>query len=310
MISNIYKNYAFPITIGALLALTLVGGPDYLASRSFKEGWNIGHIILFSLFTLYILKYCQILPGRKLIFKIIFIIFVVGILSILIEFSQFIFKNGTPDLADVRRNFVGAALGFIFTIRLKNKYILAFLKVSIYLIILFELLPVSLALADEIRVIRKFPVLSDFESRLELSRWSGRASFTSTIDVAFHGNKSLLINFGTTKYSGISLNYLRRDWTEYSFLKFEIYYPENDSLSFTCRIHDGSHTKGNQAYNDRFNHQYVLHYGWNEISIPLNDIENAPKSRKMDMTDIRAIGIFTIRLPESKRIYLDYVRLE
>jgi hypothetical protein len=180
----------------------------------------------------------------------------------------------------------------------------------IIVIALFEFVPVFLAFADEYRAEQKFPILSDFESDLELSRWSGDGLFFRSKEKVFHGKSALCQIFKTSKYSGVSLNYFPGNWTGYQYIKYNIYYPDTDTLYFTCRIHDDEHGKGIQTYNDRFNHRYILLNGWNEFSIPLIDVENAPKTRKMDLSKIQNIGIFTVQLPQSKKIYLDYVRLE
>ena len=228
----------------------------------------------------------------------------------MIELSQHIFANGIPDLSDIRRNFVGTVLGFVLTVSIKKKYLLNFLRSIVILIVLFETIPVSLALADEFRASRKFPVLSDFESDLELSRWTGDEPFMRSDDKVIHGKSALNIIFGTSKYSGVSLQYFPSDWTNYQYLKFNIYYPDVDTLNFTCLIHDEQHTKGIQVYNDRFNHSYFLVNRWNEISIPLEDVKNSPLTRKLNLRKIQGVGIYTVQLSQPKKVYLDYVRLE
>ena len=302
------KNVLLLILFG-LAVLMFVGGLDYGARRSLKELWNLGHILFFGLLIYHFSHNWQWYRLRKLIQKIVLVFVLTAILSIIIELSQHIFANGTPDIYDIRRNFVGASLGFVFTVSIRKRYILNFLRFVIVLFVLFEMIPVSLALADEYRAYRKFPILSDFESDLELSRWSGDEPFLRNKEIVQHGKSSLSITFGTSKYSGVSLKYFPSDWTEYQSIKYNIYYPYTDTLYFTCRIHDQQHTKGIQAYNDRFNRRYFLVNGWNEFSISLEDVKNAPKLRKIDLNKIQGVGIFTVQLAQPRNVYLDYVRL-
>ena len=62
-------------------------------------------------------------------------------------------------------------------------------------------------------------------------------------------------------------------------------------------------------YEDRFNRTLVVCGGWNDIEISLADVMNAPQDRKMDMHRVQNIGIFSVRLPQERVIYLDYLRL-
>lgn len=302
--------YVLSTIIILLFILTFIGGPDYYASRSLKEIWNIGHILLFGLFSFYVVKFWSKFRKKNIQSQIIILISITTIVSILIEFTQYFFASGTPDPSDVRRNFVGTALGFLLTYSFNNKKLLFFLRTLIVLITILEFIPVSLVFADEFRASSIFPILSDFESELELSRWSGDMPFVQSKTEVLHGESSLKFTFGTSKYSGVSLNYFPSNWIKYKYLKYNIYYSDIDTLYFTCRIHDEKHRKSIQAYSDRFNRRYFLVKGWNEISISLTDVKNAPKNRIMDMANIRGLGIFTIQLSEPREVYMDYFRLE
>ena len=62
-------------------------------------------------------------------------------------------------------------------------------------------------------------------------------------------------------------------------------------------------------YHDRFNKRFSLIPGWNTIRIATDDIQQAPKNRRMNMADIQSVRIFTTYLPQPETIYIDYVRL-
>jgi VanZ family protein len=301
---------ALLVILFLLSALSLFGGLGSHSYRSLTELWNLGHIVLFlvliTFFNLYWKKYKQAsIPGR-----FFFVFTLTGILSIVIEIAQHFFKNGTPDLIDVRRNFLGAGIALIFSFKPNNKLFGKFLKIVLILWFVLECIPFTLAMGDEIKSRIEFPILADFESNRELSRWSGNAKFKLSTDYVINEKKSLKINFTTKKYSGIFLKYFPEDWADFDVLKFWIYNLEKDSLYITCRIHDELHENSRQKYDDRFNKKLIIVPGWNELILDLKEIKEAPTTRNMDMHKIENFGIFTVGLHKQKSIYLDYVHLE
>nr|WP_232364805.1 CIA30 family protein [Desulfosalsimonas propionicica] len=78
------------------------------------------------------------------------------------------------------------------------------------------------------------------------------------------------------------------------------------------RIEDRKHAQSeNQQYTDRYNSSFDLPPGkWKTIKIPLEEIENAPKTRKMNMEQISSIMFFVARQPEPLTLYIDDIRLQ
>ena len=249
----------FIVTV--LLILAFLGGFNTQSSRSIGELWNLGHLILFGLLIFTISISWEKYQNYTNLKRFVFILILTSILSILIETFQYIFKNGTPDLNDVRRNFVGAIGCFLLITTFKKKTISVLLRTFTIFTIFLEIIPTGTAILDEIIAIKQFPVLSDFENDIEISRWSGDASFKRNMQISEHGKSSLHIIFGTEKYSGLALNYFPRDWSVFKSLNYNIYYPDSDSLFFTCRIHDKQHAKGEQKYIDRFNQRFKFKFG-------------------------------------------------
>ena len=304
------SKYIIPVILIALFILTFTGGPNYFSARSLREAWNLGHILLFALLIFWMQRHWLWYQKRQVISKIAIITAITLFLSVVIELIQYFFAKGIPDLGDVRRNFAGALLAFVFTQSLSRNWLRHGLKIFVLIWVLMEIIPTGRFLYDEYRAQRQFPVLADFESDLELTRWSGDHLFQRSEEKAASGHSALQITFGTTKYSGISLNHFPGDWSGYDTLRYDIFYPGTDTLEFTCRIHDRQHVRGTQRYADRFNRRFFLKPGWNAIAIPLRDVQKAPQDRTMDMKQIMAMGIFTVQLPEPRTVYLDYVRLE
>lgn len=152
----------------------------------------------------------------------------------------------------------------------------------------------------------RFPVLSDFETPLEAKRWTN-----GTIDehFAIHGKCSLKVLLETKKYAGTTLRRSIGDWSGYTAFAFSLYNPDDQELPISVSIRDREHFKRGAKFHDRFNCTYRLKQGWNDVTIPIADIQNAPQERKLDLDDLSEVVIFTVDPPAPRQMYLDYVRL-
>lgn len=292
--------------IALLSCLFFIGGPGAHSCRSYKAAWNLGHIIYFALLPLLLFS----LPWKRTFTKttkaliIILLALVVGVLIELIQNGL----NRTPDVGDVYRDLLGAAVAIIFFLPNKDttsKVPLMISKIVVVLLLVLQLLPIGRALIDEYQARADFPILSDFQSPFQISRWAGgaRAEVVST-DKA--GNKAMKVTLTTAQYSGVQLKYFPRNFAGYSRLTFEVFNPSTEPLLLTCRIHDRYH---NNEYSDRFNKSYRIREGWNSIRINLEEVKEAPESRQMQLQEIQSIGIFAIHLPASRNILIDDMRL-
>ena len=288
-----------------------VGGPDYYSPRSFKYFWDIGHIVFFSaLSTLILLRWST---HKKMSFlrQCVILVLVTIILGILIEWIQAGAKR-TVDILDVVRNLIGTLVAISFLAPANKtvpKLYLGTLRFLAILMVIWAVLPLAKAVADEVLARIQFPVLSDFETPFEINRWSGKANLSIDNEVHFHGRSSLKVALKTSNYSGAGLRYFPRNWSNYKYLHLHVFNPTDDSLKIKCRIHDRRHAEGNQAYGDRFNKSYVLEQGWNRIVIPLEQVENAPKTRKLDLKRVQKLSVYVYRLSHPRVIYIDKVSL-
>jgi hypothetical protein len=153
---------------------------------------------------------------------------------------------------------------------------------------------------------RQFPVLSDFETCLEAKRWSSGEIHNG---IARHGERSLRVALGTEKYAGTTLKRSFGDWRGCLSLAFSLYNPDPKPLRITVSIRDHEHFRRGGEYHDRFNRSFVLDEGWNDISIAVAEIENAPLTRRLKMDRLSEVVIFTANLPAPRVMFLDYIRL-
>jgi VanZ family protein len=286
-----------------------IGGPDYFAPRSLKALWDLGHMIFFA--ALGILMFRKLSNYKEMSFlgQCLAIVLISLILGALIEWAQAGLKR-TSDVMDVFRNIVGTsvAISWSFPVSVSKAYRRLFQLVTV-IMVAWAVYPFARAAADDYLAWRQFPVLSDFETPFEIDRWSGNAQKAIDRSVHFSGASSMKLILGTAKYSGASLLYFPGNWLNYDYLHVKIFNPADETLKIICRIHDRRHTESGYDYSDRFNTNYILSKGWNDITMSLADVKTAPKNRKLNLGQVEEIGFFAYRLPHPRIIYIDCIVL-
>lgn len=309
---QISKKYRLCLIIALALMsiLFFIGGPKYQSPRSFNAAWNLGHILFFTLLPILIFSYPKTRDLKPAI-QVFIIIGVTMTLGVIIELFQYGFHR-TPDMGDLSRNMIGAMIAVLFLLPSKSalsKPVLISMQSITMIIAIATFYPVITALVDEHRARRSFPILSDFQSPLQIDRWSEGDNISIAEAPPPAGNRALKIDLTTRRYSGTSLKYFSGNWRGYDFFQVRVFNPSPQKITLTCRIHDKKHTKGEQAYNDRYNKTYTMIQGWNTITVDLDEVRQAPASRDMDLHEIYGIGIFATLLPHPRTIYIDDVKL-
>ncbi len=306
---NKYRSFLFG-TLSILSLLFFIGGPDYQSPRSLKAIWNIGHIIYFALLPLFFFKF----PKKKKIkpaIQAFIIISTTLVIGTAVEFFQYGLDR-TPDIGDIFRDMIGALLAMFFLLPMRQsipKHWLLIIKIVIVFLVATQFYPITIALIDEQQARKSFPILSDFQTPFQIHRWRKIASRCMQDTPNGPGNHALRVDLTTAQYSGTSLKYFPNNWKGYDYLQYRVFNPDKESIKLTCRIHDKIHAKGPQPYQDRFNRAYTLTHGWHTITISLKDLQQAPATRQMDLTQIRGVGIFAVRLPHPRTIYIDDLKL-
>lgn len=303
------KKTLFFLVSVLFLLLLFWGGPGSFSARSLAHAWNLGHVACFS-FWVYGLStlawFRRAGLARQFLITVVFAVAVGGAIEVLQGYTHSDF-----DLFDVGRDLCGG-LVVLSWVALRQGIVAGRLGLRAFGVLLLTIcvLPLAGALLDETLALWQFPLLADFESPLELPRWTGDAGFSLDAGHAASGRRSLKISLSTERYSGIALHYFPGNWQGFSALNFSVFNPSEQALTLTCRIHDQLHEeKRVQEFSDRFNRALVIAPGWNAISIPLREVAAAPKDRTLDLSRLRLVGIFSAQLPEPREIYLDSVRL-
>ena len=306
--------YGYIVWFLALLAATLlfVGGPDIYTLRSLRSIWGIGHLFCFALWAYLYVCWRPQRSFLQLILDVLILSFVLGGITELIQ-SQIGREAAWQDLGN---DLLGGTLGVVFFAEARKLVgfgQLKFLQLSILLILFWTLLPIGQVIVDDAIAYHQFPLLSGFETPLEVSRWSGSAKRTRDDKVSSRGSYSLRVALTTQRYSGIGLKDFPRDWSGYQAVSLRVFNPDQSSLLLHFRIHDQYHSSRknihNYSYSDRYNNSFKLAPGWNTLQVSLDKVAHAPKNRQLDLSKIGGMGVFVGKLARPRIIYLDDVML-
>ena len=121
-----------------------------------------------------------------------------------------------------------------------------------------------------------------------------------------HDSQVAKVTFFPAKYPGLGLRGPYPDWRGYKMLTLDVFSPAESSISLYLMIKDSSKA----IYSDRYNHELKIHPGYNEIRIPMAEIENAPANRRLDLSSIHVIHLFIIEPQQPMILYIDDLSLE
>lgn len=269
--------------------------------------YGFAHLAFFMLMA-YLISRIPELARQNFPIQLIVIMLAVVLLGGIIELIQPYFGR-TARWRDLGIDLLGAFIGIMFLVptrRSLRRGVLVFGQViALALTVVVSYGPIT-TLWDMRQASKQFPVLGDFETNLETMRWSSGEINT---DIARHGERSLRISMGQEQYAGTTLERSFGDWRGYSAFAFSIYNPDREPLPITVSIRDEEHFRRGGEYHDRFNREFTMQQGWNDVYIPIADIENAPSARKLELNHLSEVVIFTVDPPAPRVMYLDYVRL-
>lgn len=294
-----------------LLGLAFSSPLSPYAARSLKHGWQLGHILLFSIWTYLLFPFLSQRFPRPLS-RIVIIVVATLFFGLTIEWLQ-TFVGRQFSLRDTVFDLNGSLLTLCALIAsgvlILPKWPKRFLYSLTMLLSIYAIAPLPISLLDEINMFRNFPRLADFNNELEAGRWKGDVEIVELLSTQGK-EKVLRIQLNTNHFSGVSLVHFPRDWRGYRHLQFELFNPERTPLTLTIRLHDALHySLGKGDFHDRFNHILSINPGWNSVAVDLTDVASAPANRAMDMAKIQGLGLFSVDLPNTRFIYIDKLRL-
>lgn len=288
--------------------LLFYGGPDWFNGPFGRAVWNLGHIGFFGLLTLAIHPWHWLKGWKLWLLSTLAVLLVGGA----IEFAQ-MYVGREASLIDMLRNLTGAwfVLGWRHVLDPKQSVRSTSHPVLIIgstLLVLSELGNVAAIGVRQLQVANQLPLLYDFRHDDPTLYWQGE--LTPSREYAGEQGRSLRLDLDTGLYSGGSLGNLPSDWRDYERLSLTLYNPSELLMEITLRINDWPHAFGNNAFSDRFNTRLTLMPGSQTYTFDLQDIEQAPRTRTMEMDRISQLKVFASRLPEPATIYIQDLRLQ
>ncbi|MCI5210947.1 MAG: hypothetical protein D3910_19665 [Candidatus Electrothrix sp. ATG2] len=292
------------------MVFVLSGGGGF-ELRSFEALWNLGHVLFFALASWLGCRAFQYYrPETSTLTSRIYIFLLIFIVGISIEgLQRNIDGRHALDLVDIFRNQLGCLIMFALIaskMRQRKRSTASLYHIIAFSLISVALYPLTKTAIDELTASHQFPLLSDFETPFEIDRWTGNALFSIHKGISRHGQHSLKVRLLTDEYSQATLASFPENWQGADSLFFSIFSCD-DNLELTCRIHDAEH---NNQYTDRFSRRFILKKGWNDLFIHLDDVQQAPTARLMNMKKIKQVIFFVSRQKEKHTIYIDHIYLK
>jgi VanZ family protein len=148
----------------------------------------------------------------------------------------------------------------------------------------------------------EFPVLADFQSRIELY-WTVSIGVRRKI-----AGDALVVDLLAEEFPGVSFHEPVPDWRGFRTLLIDVENPDAAPLNLGVRVHDRKHRN---AFHDRFNRHFVLEPGERRtLKVPLEDIRQGPRGRLMDMAQISDITLFRFSRAGSRQLRIYTLRLQ
>jgi len=298
-----------PVGLLCLFPLFFIGGPGWSDGPLLRAAWNLGHPIFFALLTVTVRPW-RFVSGWKLWAVATVAVFVLGLG---VEFAQSL-DSRDVDSRDVFRNLTGLwivlalrpRVGFPQPGRLRDWLI----RIAAIGLLSIDLVVVSRIGIQQFQINLWLPALYDFEQEHPERYWRGNVARSTGDTCGPLGDGALTIDLTTRRYSGASLDNLPSDWEGYEELAFALWNPQSYAISLTLRINDMAHELGNNTYHDRFNRTFQIEPGINRLQQSLDSVVTSPRSRQMELDDIRRLMFFTSNLDQPARLCLGELRLK
>jgi VanZ family protein len=290
----------------AALPLFFFGGGDDPVLRHFYDIAHIAYFGILSALLLWSRPQLQNLSfSQQLLLAAVSAILVGGA----IELLQ-IPAHRDASIADLHRDLLGALAGVALASKAARHWPPAGLRIllaALAVALLLETKPMLDSVVMAAHSTRQFPVLSNFEHRAEVRLWSGGSRNS---EMAREGRYSLaLFVSAATRFSATTMAVPCPDWRGYDTLRVSVYREGARPLSVWVRVLDQENARGGYIFDDRFQAEFPLHGGWNDLDIPMDQIIRGPARRLLNLAAVKELSIYTVDANEPQRIFIDDVRL-
>ena len=157
-------------------------------------------------------------------------------------------------------------------------------------LILASLMPAGMVVLDRHAARADFPLLSSFESALELGRWECHGCTIRRIHEGITDGcyASEIRIEKETAYPGLFLVDMPRNWSDMKNLRFDIFWPQDAEARLWVRMDDSP----DSPYECRVQQAFLLHPGTNRIALSRELASTTPEGRALNLKAIQSFGIF------------------
>ncbi|MEJ2602698.1 MAG: hypothetical protein P8172_05325 [Gammaproteobacteria bacterium] len=150
------------------------------------------------------------------------------------------------------------------------------------------------------------PVIAGFEGAWEESLITAGERIEKPAGWPAAGLYVLRVATPARKYAGVRFLDPYPHWGGFTDLRFVAGTDDRETRRLAFRVHDVYH---NQQYSDRFNRAFTIGPEPREFCIPLDDIQQAPDNRQMDLDAIDGMTFFLVDTDGTEVFLLDAIRL-
>jgi len=307
----------------ALMLFLVLGRPP-----SDAYGWRmlfeIGHVPLFGVTALLMLRIVRLMRGRAQPDRVDFLIALLAttVLSLVAEAAQLLQPGRHANVGDAISNLTGA-VGFIAIAAAMQPGLWKRLgrdgPLAARLVLACAVLALGLAITPLFGVAWSygmraagFPVVADLAARWqrpflgvgrsELARVPAPGGWTEQA-----GRKVARLTFLDAPWPGITVREPYPDWSGYETLRFQVWSELEAPVEIVLRVDD---THRDRPHRDRFNGSFIVTPGVNDFTVPLETIARGPRERTLDVGDISQLILFSRRPDEPFELYFSEFWLE
>ncbi len=157
--------------------------------------------------------------------------------------------------------------------------------------------------------VRSFPILLD-----PGSVWSRHGWALNSVRLGADGHATVRVasrrsgkEQGRGEYPGLFRQPAQPDWSGMETLRLKVFWPGEAPAMLAMRIDD---REGNPPYAERFQEEFEVVPGWNEIRIPVSQWGQTSGGRPMERRGIRQWGVFLVSAPAFDYFGLGMVQLD
>ena len=275
VLGKIEKTLIF-VFIFAILFPFPKGGDHFF----WKYFFDAGHPILFFICTIFIYRIYRPLKNHNTNnHKLALVVIASLLIATALEGIQPIFGRAAG-LKDLVLGYLGVITASLVLTKNPLLKILGLLSFILVQSVAFK--PASIAIEAIDWRKNNFPLLANFEKKEQMPLWKGGIK-------RVYGDKTYFLKIFPNEYDDYWAKYFAgdKDWSKFNYLNLAIYSPIKSKINL--RIDDDGDCTN---YDDRFNKEFKLDYGWNNIELSIEEIRNTTKD--FNLKKIRFIYFFDI----------------